>query len=278
MIKVIADTLSCINVAKAKQLDIPLIPQIIIIDQETYRDDTEIDTKTFFMKLVNAKEHPRTAAPSPEFYRSAYQKIIQQGDTPFVICPSSEMSGTFRSATVAARDFPEAHIQIVDTPSMGAGLGVMVQKAVAWANENHTAAQIEAGILKMASRERIYFSVDSLEYLHKGGRIGGAQAFLGILLQVKPILQFRNRRIEPIGRQRTQNRTLAYLRSLVDAQCPKNNNSYLSLMHGGNKEEATRLAEELGRIIGEPSPPVYEIPAAFLVHGGPGALGISFFV
>ncbi|MCE5209868.1 MAG: DegV family protein [Chloroflexi bacterium] len=278
MIKIVADTLSCITVEEARLLDIPLLPQIIIFGEESYRDDTEINTETFLSKLKKAKELPKTAAPSPALYQPIFEKIIQAGDTPMVICPTSELSGTYRSAVVAAKEFPEVDIRIVDTRTLASGLGMIVRCAIQWANVGLSADEIEKRALEMASRERFYFMVATLEYLHKGGRLGNAQAIVGSVLQVKPILQLKNGIIENSGSQRTRKRALSYLCDLVNNECPHGQNAFLSVMHGAAPVDAAEMLARLRSITGIPSIPLYDLPAAILVHGGPGAFGVSFFV
>ncbi len=277
MVRIIADTLSCITVQEAKSLGIPLLPQIIIFGEESYRDDTEIDTKTFLDKLKKSKELPKTAAPAPALYTPILEQIIADGDTPFIICPTNELSGTYRSAVIAAKDFHGVDIRIVDTQTLGAGLGSLVRQAIKWAAEGDQPDQIEIKLKEMASRQRLYFMVATLEYLYKGGRIGGAQAFLGSVLQVKPILQLQNGKIEPAGSQRTQKKAINYLIQLTQENCSKGENAHLSVMHGGEIEEAMQLVDKLKEISGQTDIPIYDLPAAILVHGGPGAFGISFF-
>jgi len=278
LIKIIADTLSCISVEDANHLGIPLLPQMIIFGEEIYRDDTEIDTTTFLSKLKISKDLPKTAAPSPALYHPIYEEILSNGDTPLVVCPTSELSGTYRSAVVAGKDFPNAKIHVVDTKSIGAGLGSMVKQAVLWAEQGLTAEEIETRLQKMASRERIFFMVATLEYLHKGGRIGGAQALVGSVLQVKPILQFKDGRIEPAGSQRTRKKAISHLHQLVAENCPRTQLAFLSVMHGDVLQEANELVSMLSNITGIENIPLFDLPAAILVHGGPGAFGISYFV
>lgn len=277
MIKIVADTLSCITVDEARLLDIPLLPQIIIFGEESYRDDTEIDTTTFLDKLKKSKELPKTAAPAPALYQPIFDKIISQGDTPMVICPTADLSGTFRSASVAAKDYPTVDIRIVDTRTLGAGLGMIVRQAILWAKEGLSADEVEQRVLEMSSREKLYFMVATLEYLQKGGRLASAQAIVGSVLQVKPILQKRNGIIENCGSQRIRKRALAYLSELVETECPFEPSAHLSVMHGDVPEEAALMADDLSRMTGIQQIPLYNLPAAILVHGGPGAFGVSFF-
>ncbi len=277
MIKIVADTLSCITVDEARLLDIPLLPQIIIFGEDSYRDDVEIDTTTFLEMLKKSKELPKTAAPAPALYQPIFEKIIQDGDTPMVICPTADLSGTYRSAVVAAKDFPDTDIRVVDTRTLGAGLGMIVRQAILWAKEGLSADEVEKRVTEMASREKLYFMVATLEFLQKGGRLGSAQAIVGSVLQVKPILQKRNGIIENFASQRTRKRALAYLAELVQNECPFDPSARLTVMHGDVPEEAAVMADGLRQITGIQQIPLYNLPAAILVHGGPGAFGVSFF-
>jgi len=277
MIKIIADTLSCISPQKAKSLGIPLLPQIIIFGEESYRDDYEINPTSFLQKLKEVKDFPKTAAPSPAMYAPIFKQLIDQGHQPFVVCPSSELSGTYRGAVVAAKDFPGADIRILDTRTLGAGLGVVVEKAIEWAANGDDGETIEKKITAMASRERIYFIVENLDHLYRGGRIGGAKAFVGSVLQVKPILKLQDGSIAPAESQRTKRRALLRILEMVDQECPKDDTSHVSVMHGGVEKDALNLAKEVAKITANDQVPIFEIPPAILVHGGPGVLAVSFF-
>jgi DegV family protein with EDD domain len=274
---IVADTLSCLPIEKAKELGIPYLPQIIIFGSETYRDDIEIDSKTFIEKLKISAELPKTAAPPPALYSPIFCEYSKNGQTIIVVSPSAILSGTFRSATVGAQDFPDADIRIVDTQTIAGGLGTLVLEAHKLAAQGVDPQLITQAISEMASRERVFFLVDTLEYLHKGGRIGGAKALLGGLLQVKPILTIRNGCVEPFESQRTQHRALARLKELAFNQCPLDGSGHLCVMHGENMDDAQSLAEEFSKVFGV-NIPLYYLPPAILVHGGPGTLGISYFM
>jgi DegV family protein with EDD domain len=194
-----------------------------------------------------------------------------------VICPSSEVSGTVRSAEVAAKDFPGADIHIVDTRSIGSGLGVIVKKACEWAEEGLDVETITAKVLEMASREKILFLVDTLEYLQKGGRIGKAQALFGSLLQVKPILTLKDGHTEPVESQRTKRRAMARLCELVEQSCPTSSEAHITVMEGDAVEEANYLVGYFKKCLRVSEIPVFFLPPAILVHAGPGAVAVSFF-
>jgi DegV family protein with EDD domain len=278
MIKIVADTLSCLSLEKAKQLGIEYLPQIIEFgDKESYRDDTEIDSATFLKKLRLASVLPHTAAPPPALYAPIYERLVKLGDTVLVICPSAEVSGTVRSAEVAAKDFPGANIRVIDTKSVGSGLGQIVLKAVEWAQQGLAADVIITKVLEMASREKIYFMVDTLEYLQKGGRIGKAQALFGSLLQVKPILSFKNGHTEPVESQRTKRRAMTRLCEIVEGTCPPSAEAHITVMQGDALDDAYFLVDYFKKCLRVPEIPIFFLPPAILVHAGPGAVGVSYF-
>ncbi|MBN1667198.1 MAG: DegV family protein, partial [Anaerolineales bacterium] len=186
-------------------------------------------------------------------------------------------SGTVRSAIVAAQDFPEADIRVIDTRLIASPLGSLVQLAAQWAEQGLSADEIETRIKGMAAGCRIYFLVATLEYLEKGGRIGGAAALLGSVLQVKPILTLQNGRVEPYEKERTMRRALQRIHVLVDQQAPHSEQAYPSVMHGAAPEQAQELAEAVARILGLAQVPVLPMPPAVVTHAGPGVLGVGFF-
>jgi DegV family protein with EDD domain len=280
MVKIIADTTSCISPAEAEQLGIVYIPQIIVFGEDSYRDDTEMDARTFLKRLKSSPVLPKTAAPPPGLYTPVFQAGAARGETMIVLCPSADVSGTYRSATVAAQDFPDADIRVIDTRLVAGGLGSLVKEANRWAQAGQTGDAIVEQVQEMCARQRVYFAVDTLEYLYKGGRIGAAKALLGSLLQMKPILTFREGHIEPSDSQRTHKRAIARLREMVLADCPRDPSAHLSLMHGDAEAEARQMAEELGTLLGIPVEdiPIYDLTPAILVHAGPGIIGVSYYL
>ncbi len=277
MITIVADTTSSIPTKEAADLGIPYIPQIIVFGEQTYRDDNEMDTKTFLKRLKESPALPKTAAPPPALYHPIYETFGEEGNTIIVLTPSADVSGTFRSAEVAATEFPNKDIRIVDTRLIGSGLGSVVKQARQWALDGLDADTIVAKAKNMAAHEKVYFVVDTMEYLYKGGRIGGAKMLVGSLLQVKPILTFINGRTEPVESQRTKKRAIARLKELIYADYPRGKNGHLTLMHSDAEEEAKLLAEELKANLGISEIGIYDLPPAILVHAGPGVMAASFF-
>jgi DegV family protein with EDD domain len=278
MVKIVADTTSGLPRELLKNLGIPLIPQTVVFGEESFRDDSELDTAEFLTKLRAARELPKTAAPSPALYHPIYALAEQNGDSIIVIAPSRKVSGTVRSAEVAAMDFPGLKVHVVDSLTIAGNLASLVLMADTWGRSGWNSEQILSHLDDWIGRGRIYFLVNTLEYLQKGGRIGGAKALMGELLQIKPILCLKEGQVEPFEQQRTKKRALARLLEIVEDQCPKDPGSQLCVMHADAKEEAEKLAEDLKSRMDLKSIPIYELPPAIVVHGGPGVLGIGFFV
>ena len=277
MIKIVADTTSGITLKNAHDLGLAYIPQIIVFGNKSYRDDTELDTSTFLKMLNESPVLPKTAAPPPSLYTPIYKANSQAGNSTIVICPSQKLSGTFRSATIAAQDFPNADIRIVDTQIIGGGLATLIIKALEWANSGMSPETLEKKIIELSAQNKTYFMVDTLEFLQKGGRIGGAAALLGGILKIKPILASVDGEIQPVESQRTHRKAVARLQELVVSQYSPGKNMYLSVMHGDARDEAEALASELAKAMNINDIPIYELPPAILVHAGPGVLAASYF-
>lgn len=280
MVKIVADTTSCLPLAEAQARGIGYLPQIIVIGDETYRDDTEMNAIQFLARQRVSPVLPKTAAPPPSMYNPIYEAASAQGQSVLVLTPPATVSGTYRSAMVAAQDFPNADIHVVDTNIIAGGLATVVMKAQEWAEQGLDVQAIIEKVHEMCSRHRVYFVVDTLEYLFKGGRIGAAKALFGSLLQMKPILTLKDSQIAAFESQRTQKRAIARLKEVVLAECAHGIEGYLSIMHGDAEEQARQIAQELAPAldITEGQIPIYDLTPAILVHVGPGVLVTAFFV
>jgi DegV family protein with EDD domain len=277
MTKIIADTTCGLPLDELADLGIDVIPQIIIFDEKPYKDDTEIDTPTFLAKLKEAKQLPKTAAPPPALYEPLFKKYAQEGHSIVIPAPSTNLSGTYRSAEVASEAVPEADVHILDTRTIAGGLGVLVKKAKAWADVGKNPETIIHDLREMGKREVVYFLVDTLEFLHKGGRIGNASFLIGSVLQMKPILGLNDGKVDAVEKQRTSTKALSRLKELVLEDCPRGSESHITVSHCGGKQRAERFADECAELLGIDSVPVYEVPPAIVVHGGPGIISVSFF-
>jgi DegV family protein with EDD domain len=277
MVRIITDTTSGLPFEISQRYQIPVIPQVINFGNESYLEGVDMDNASFMQKLRTFSELPKTAAPPPALFVKEFQKLVPTGETILCIHPSPEVSGTLRSVTVAAQDFPGADIRIIDSRTIGSALATLVELAAKWAFEGDDADTIQNRLNRMIPNSVIYFLVATLEYLAKGGRIGGATALLGSILQIKPLLIFKDGHVDQFEKERTHRRAVARLKELTYAQAPRDGTAYLSVMHAAVPDLGKILADEICAEFNLTSVPILDVPPAIVTHGGPGILGIAFF-
>ena len=278
MTVIIADTTCGLPRDLLAQRGIPLIPQIVIFGDNSFHDDKEMDTAAFLQKLKTTKTLPKTSAPEPLLYHPIFKQAQEDGESVIVVAPTSKASGTVRSAQSAALEFPKVDIHVVDTLTISCNLGSLVLLADDMAKAGESTAAIVGKLNDMIPRGRLYFLVDTLEYLAKGGRIGGAKRLLAELLEIKPILQMKDGQVESFEQQRTKKRALARLVEIVVEQCPGGEPAHLCALQVEAEDEAEALVAELKSRVNVPQIPIYELPPAIVVHAGPRAMGVGFFV
>lgn len=278
MVKIITDTTSCLDQEFSKRTGVPVIPQLINFGSESYYEGIDLDIDTFMRRLKASSELPKTAAPPPELFVEEFKRLASLGEPIICIHPSAEISGTVRSATVAALDFPGVDIRVLDTRVVASPLGTLVQLAHQWATSGASADEIVSRVMEMSRRCRVYFMVDTLEYLARGGRIGNAAALLGGVLQIKPILRLNDGKVDQYERERTHKRAVARLKEIVLEQIPHDGTGYLTVMYSGDKNQGLALASDFRDLVGQTDIPVVHVPPAIVTHGGPGILGVGFFV
>ena len=275
---IVADTTCGLPRDLLKQRGIPFVPQVVIFGEESYHDDEQLDTTTFLQKLKAFPTLPKTAAPEPPLYFPIFEEARKKGESVVVVAPTSKASGTVRSAQTAAMEFPGLDVRVVDSLTISCNLGSMVLVADDMARAGADADAIVKKLNDMIPRGRIYFLVDTLEYLAKGGRIGGAKKLLAELLEIKPILQIKVVQVEPFEQQRTKKRALARLVEVVTEQCKGGDEAHLCVLQVEAEKEAQSLVEELKSKVFVSDIPIYELPPAIVVHAGPKAMGVGFFV
>ncbi len=277
MINIVTDTTSGLPKDIAQKFHIPVIPQVINFGNKSYYEGVDIDNPTFMKMLSQSKELPKTAAPPPELFVREFSRLVPSRNPIICFHPSADVSGTVRSALTAAQDFPDADIRVIDTRTIGSPLATLVQLAAEWSFAGKTADEIEKKIRVLIPRNRIYFLVDTLEYLAKGGRIGGATALVGTVLRIKPILALKDGRVDQFEKVRTQKQALQRLVELVKSQAAKNGEAYISVMHAAVPDQAKEFAATICAEFGFDSVPILDVPPAIVTHGGPGIIAAAFF-
>ena len=275
---IVADTTCGLPHDLLEKRGIPVIPQVVMFGEESYHDDKDFDTDIFLQKLKASPTLPKTAAPEPSLYFPVFEEARRRGESIVVVAPTGKASGTVRSAQMAAQDFQDVNICIVDTQTVSCNLGSLVLMADDMAKAGKCADEIVAKLNDMIPRGRLYFVLDTLEYLAKGGRIGGAKKLLAELLEIKPILQVKDGQVEPFEQQRTKKRALARLIEVAAESYKGGADSHLCVLQVAAEKEAESLVEQLRSRIPVDNIPIYQLPPAIIVHAGPKAMGVGFFL
>lgn len=277
-VAIVTDTTASLPAGYAAAHRIAVVPQVVRFGSQAFREDVDLTYAEFIARLRAAPDLPGTAAPPPGELLAAYSRQLEWAQSVISLHPSEQVSGTVRSAqTARAEGFAGADIHILDTRTVAGNLGSLVQLAAGWAEAGQSAAGILAGLETLLPRGHTYFLVATLEYLQKGGRIGGAAALVGSVLQIKPILQISNGRVEPLEKVRTYHRAFERLVELVVAECPRSPAACPTVMHADDLVEAQRLAARLQAALGLSEIPILSLGASITTHAGPGALGVGFF-
>ena len=275
---IVADTTCGLPHELLEERGIPLIPQVVMFGEESYHDDKDFDTAVFLQKLKASPTLPKTAAPEPSLYFPIFEEAKKRGESVVVVAPTSKASGTVRSAQTAAMEFPGLDVRVVDTLTISCNLASLVLVADDMAKAGASADEVVAKLNDMIPRGRLYFLVDTLEYLAKGGRIGGAKKLLAELLEIKPILQVKDGQVESFEQQRTKKRALARLVEVVTEQCKGGAEAHLCVLQVAAEKEAEALVQELKSKVPVSNIPIYQLPPAIVVHAGPKAMGVGFFL
>ena len=278
MIKIVGATSSAIAPETAQELDITLVPLYVTFGSETLRDEVDISKEVFLERLITSHHIPTTAQPSAGDFLDVFKKLRAAGDDVLCVLLSNKLSGTILSANAAKEQLRDDRITIFDTFNVAAAEAMQVIEAARLTKAGRRVPEIVERLEKMRDGMRLYFVLDTLEYLAKGGRIGNAQALIGSLLQMKPILEIKNGEVEAAERIRTKPKAHARLRQIVDEAVHGKSNVQMGVMYTGDKHAAQALADDLRRSYGLKECTIYPVSPVVAAHAGPGALGVAFCV
>ncbi len=277
-VRIVTDSTADIPQAQAQELGITIVPLSVFFGEEAYLDGVELDNASFYRKLQASKVSPRTSQPPPAAFQEAYRRLLDEGaDAILSVHLSAKLSGTYQSACAGrdalADDLKKIALEIVDSETVSLGIGLAVMHAAAAARQGLGLAEIKAHLLDELSRTHILFVLDTLEYLKRGGRVGGASALLGNLLSVKPILSLKNGEIVTVERPRTRNKAYARIAQMLREMKKPDE---LTIV-----ESDAEVGQQLALAIKEAYPdagaiPVYKLGAVVGTYAGPGTAGVVF--
>ncbi len=253
-------------------MGIEVVPLSIRFGDEEFVDREELTVEDFYKRLAQSSDLPETSAPSPGRFEQAFRRQLDAGaDSVICINLSAGLSATMQSARTAAESL-DADVRVVDSRSITAGLGTIVIGAAQLAADGADPDTILDAIDSMIGRTRIFGALDTLDNLKKGGRIGSAQAMLGTMLSIKPIIDISSGEVEEASKQRTRRKSLAWLRdklnefpaiehlAIMHGEAP-DIDDFISMLEGSITHKIDRV-EKIGPVIG--------------THGGPRVAGLAF--
>ncbi len=270
-VAVVVDSTADIPAQLREQYEITVVPLLILFGKEQYRDGIDMSNEEFYRRLIEGRVHPTTSQPSPADFAESYEKLGAEHEGIISIHLGGKLSGTVRAAQQAADMLPDLPIKVIDSGSVSMGLGFLGIEAAKMAQAGQKLDDIVAAVEGLIPRLRLWAVLDTLTYLVRGGRIGRGSAFVGNLLNVKPMIYVRGE-VLPGERVRTHKKAITRLVELASDDAPFLD---LAVLHSRSEAYANELADQLGSVFPRDQLVVAELTGVIGVHGGPGIVGIT---
>lgn len=279
-VAIVTDSSAYIPGNLSQELPIFVIPLILLWDNQSLKDLEDITTDQFYERLKNSTSSPSTSQPSPNVFKEKYQSLLSKGYEILSIHISGKLSGTMDSAVKAKEMLPGEKIRIIDSESTSMAMGFQILMAARLAAQGASLEECEKIALQAKGKSGVYFVVKTLEYLKRGGRIGAAAAFLGTVMDLKPILSLKDGVIEPVEKVRTMSKAVDRMLDLVEQKLVKADGKiHLSSLYTDGNEAAQILMDRAIQRLGKANfvestlSPVSPVIGA---HTGPGTLGLCY--
>ncbi|PTM59119.1 DegV family protein [Desmospora activa] len=275
-VQVITDSTADIPRHLVEELNISIVPLKVHLEGKSYLDGVDIQPQEFYEKLKAATELATTSQPSPIDFVEEYREAAKDGDTDIIsIHLSSALSGTYQSALLAQSMVEdEFKVTVIDSKEASYAIGIMVVEVAKAAKEGKSLDECVAIANEIRENIQLYFLVDTLEYLQKGGRIGKASSVVGSLLNIKPILSVSDEgEVTPVDKVRGKNKATARIFETLQEKAP-NGARLGAVMYTDNQEEGERWAEKIKKTFGLDEVVLTGIGAVIGTHVGPGAIAV----
>ena len=274
-IAMVVDSTAALDDDYVARHQLSVVPLYVKMDDDTYKDGVDITAQEFYAKLPTCRTLPSTSQPSAGDFEQVYRRLAEKGaDGIISVHLSSSLSGTVNSALLAKELIPDLPIEVVDTRSVSAGHQLVIEGGINALAAGASMEQAVASMKALVEAHRIVFTVETLEYLYKGGRIGGAAALVGSLLQFKPLLAIQEGRVEALERVRTRKRALARMVDVMGEWMGGQEVEAL-VMEAECPEVGTAVAEHLPRALNVARTRVCHLTPVIGTHGGPGTVGVA---
>lgn len=278
-VAVVTDSTAYIPAGMMGGHNITVVPLQVVWGENTYLDGVDISPSQFYEQLKTAKLMPSTSQPSPAAFEAVYRPLLESGFDIISVHISAKLSGTLDSATQARQSFPGARIELVDSEVTSMALGFQVLELIKAAEQGATLQECKALAELARPHSGALFAVSTLEFLRRGGRIGGAAAFLGTALDLKPLLELRNGRVDAVERVRTMGKAIDRMVDIFETKIAGQTPLHLAALHANSPNEASLLIERLREQFKDRDVRDYlmaEVSPVIGTHAGPGTVGIAF--
>ncbi|HXA27236.1 MAG TPA: DegV family protein [Candidatus Angelobacter sp.] len=273
MLHLVTDSTSDLLAEGARRRNLTVVPLTVRFGDEQLRDGVDIDSATFYRRLVGSPALPTTSQPSPEQFAEVYRALLQApGDEVVSVHLPAHLSGTVQSATLAAREVDPERVHVVDSWTISGGLQLLLDLAVRERDQGLDAATVVKNLEGRRDRVTCYVLLDTITYLQKGGRIGRAQAFIGGVLNVKPIVSVERGEVGPAARVRSKQQGVAKMVELVRGNGPL---EAISMMHGDAAAAAGEVRDRLTQLLPELEIPLGQLGPVVGTYAGPGSVGVA---
>lgn len=262
----------------AQKYNISVAPQVIIWGDQTYKDGIDMNSREFFTRLKTAKVMPTTSQVSVVSFQEIFQELVNKGFDVLALLISEKLSGTIQSAVQAKELVGSAgeKIHIVDSQSVAMALGFQVLAVARALEQGATLNDAIALAERSFEYTGVFFAVDTLEFLHRGGRIGSAQRFIGTMLNMKPILAIQDGRVEGIERIRTKAKAHDRVLELTIEKVAGRTPVHLATLNANAEEDARALLTRAEQALHPIESIFTEVSPAVGAHAGPGTVGLAF--
>jgi DegV family protein with EDD domain len=275
-VAVLTDSTAYIPSDLVKKHNIIVIPQVLIWENETFRDGIDIQPDQFYERLKKANSMPSTSQALPNDFVDHFNQLLDQGHEVLAVLISEKLSGTMSSAIQAKEAMPGKPIEVIDSKTTAMAMGYLVLQAARAAEAGASLQECKALVEKNIPNTGVLVTVDTLEFLHRGGRIGGGARFLGTALNIKPILEVLDGRLEAVERVRTRSKALARMIDLVEERIAGRSPVRIASLHASSPEDAQAVLDKLSSRIDVVEKLVADVSPVVGTHVGPGTIGITF--
>lgn len=277
-IAIVTDSTANIPAALRDQYSIFIAPQVLIWGEKTYEDGIDITPAEFYDRLATAKIMPSTSQVTPSNFSKIFKRLIDQDYQVLAVLISDRLSGTICSAQQALEDMPGAPVEIVDSNTVSMAEGLLVLAAARAIAGGASLSEAKALVEGKRDQAGIVFAVDTLEFLHRGGRIGGASRFLGTALNIKPILEVVNGRVEAIDRVRTRAKSINRLVELVGERIGDRRPVRLAALNANAEDDAQILLDMATKHFDAIESMMTDVSPVIGTHAGPGTVGLAYMI